>query len=180
MKKRSISIAAILILLGLLIVINVVTFFPRNDSHESESQPITQKEFPLQDFELSNLEGDLVRLSDFRGRPVVLNFWATWCPPCREEMPLLAEISEEYDEELVVLGVNSMETTQEVGSFITDSGLSFPVVIDADGLVGQQYLIQGLPTTLFIDSEGVLQIRHVGLLNRQVLDDYLSELGVIE
>lgn len=180
MKKRSVSVASVLIVLGLLIGVSVTSFHFPEEAMGPESQPITQKDFPLQGFELVDLEGDLIKLSDFRGKWILLNFWATWCPPCRQEMPLLAETHEKYSPDLVVLGVNSMETDDEVRAFVERSSISFPIVFDSDGQTGQQYLIHGLPTTLFIDREGVLRIRHVGELTRPVLDKYLLELGAIE
>ena len=178
--KRSVSIATILILLGLLIFITITSIYLPQASQETENQKITQKDFPLQDFELVNLDNQSVQLSDFREKVVILNFWATWCPPCREEMPLLVAIHNTYQPEVVVLGVNSMETSDEVRVFTEANKLSFPVVLDSDGLVGQQYLVNGLPTTLFIDEKCVLKIRHVGALNSQLLDEYLMELGVNE
>ena len=178
--KRTFSITTILILLGLLIVITITSFDPPQATQEAEHQEITQKDFPLQDFELVNLDDQSVQLSDFREKVVILNFWATWCPPCRQEMPLLVEIHNKYQPNVIVLGVNSMETSNEVRTFVEGNKLSFPVVLDSDGSVGQQYLVNGLPTTLFIDKKGVLKIRHVGALNNQILDEYLLELGVYE
>lgn len=180
MRKRSVSLASVLIVLGLLIAVSVTSFHFPEEAIELESQPITQKDFPLQDFELVDLGGDLVKLSDFRGKWVILNFWATWCPPCRQEMPLLVETHEKYSPDLIVLGVNSMETDDEVRAFIERNSISFPIVFDSEGQTGQQYLVHGLPTTLFIDREGVLRIRHVGQLTRPVLDEYLLELGAVE
>jgi len=95
-------------------------------------------------------------------------------------MPLLEEVSKELSPELVVLGVNSMEADNEVRSFVETNNLSFMILFDGDGRVGQQYLIHGLPTTLFIDKNGVLKIRHVGVLTRSQVDEYLLELGVFE
>ena len=180
MNKKILSIVSILILLGIMIVASVASFRFPEETPQPEQQPVVQKDFPLQDFELVNLEGNAVKLSDFRDRWVVLNFWATWCPPCRQEMPLLEEVSKELSPELVVLGVNSMEADNEVRSFVETNNLSFMILFDGDGRVEQQYLIHGLPTTLFIDKNGVLKIRHVGVLTRSQVDEYLLELGVFE
>ena len=111
------------------------------------------------DFELRNLEGDDVRLSDYRGQIVLLNFWATWCGPCREELPHVQKLHEGYgDRGLVVIAVSTDGTKSPVSRFISREGYSF-VVLMADGPVQQDCGVGGIPVTFFIDREGV--IRHV-------------------
>ena len=109
------------------------------------------------DFLLERLDEGEVRLSDLRGRPVVLNFWATWCEPCRKEMPRFVEAYEKYrDEGLVILAVNLQEGKSPVQRFADDYGMEFPIGIDRDGEVGDQYRLLGLPTTFFIGRDGVI------------------------
>ena len=97
------------------------------------------------------------RLSDFRGQAVVLNFWASWCAPCRKEMPQFVQAYERYkDRGLVVIGLNLQEGSR-AGKFAEDFGIEFPVLMDRDGEVGDRYRVLGLPTTLFIDREGVVR-----------------------
>ena len=119
---------------------------------------------PAPDFTLLSAEGERVALSDFRGKTVVLNFWATWCPPCRAEMPELQAVWEERGEgeDLVVLAVDVGERADEVMAFVENFGLTFPVALDVDGSVADHYGLPGLPSTFFIDAEGVLRSQVLG------------------
>ena len=127
--------------------------------------PAPQKGFLAPDFSLETLEGKSVTLSDLRGKVVLLNFWATWCPPCRAEMPAFQQAYADYkDEGFVVLAVNAtaQDSAEEVAKFIDEYGLSFPIVLDRTGEVNQLYLVQSLPTSFFIDKDGVIQEVVVG------------------
>ncbi len=110
-----------------------------------------------------------VRLSDFRGRPVLLNFWATWCVPCRTEMPALQEAHD--TEGVVVLAVNSQESDTVVSNFLDEYGLTFPAAIDREGSVRQHYGVLGLPATFFIDPDGILRARNFGPVYDNLLAD---------
>jgi peroxiredoxin len=110
------------------------------------------------DFLLEDLDGGEVRLSDLRGRPVVINFWATWCAPCRKEMPQFVAAYDKYrDEGLVIVAVNLQEGKSIAGKFADDYGMDFTVAVDRDGEVGDQYRLLGLPTTYFVDREGIVR-----------------------
>jgi thiol-disulfide isomerase/thioredoxin len=109
------------------------------------------------DLELPDLGGRPVRLRDFRGRVVLLNFWATWCAPCREEMPALETLARELGPRgLTVVGVNFRESKREVEAFAKEYGLSFPVLLDAEGRVSERYQVFALPVTAFVDRRGML------------------------
>ena len=115
------------------------------------------------DFQLFNLEGQAISLSDFRGKPVFLNFWATWCGPCRQEMPLIQEIFEEpSDTELVILAIDIGEAPSAVNNFIQSNNFSFPVLLDTNQDVALEYNIRAIPTTFFIDRDGIIQAIKVG------------------
>jgi thiol-disulfide isomerase/thioredoxin len=110
------------------------------------------------DFLLERLDDGELRLSEFRGRAVVLNFWATWCEPCRKEMPLFVEAYDRYrDEGLEIVAVNLQEGKDGIRGFAADFGMDFAIGIDRDGEVGDDYRLLGLPTTFFIDPNGVVQ-----------------------
>jgi len=110
------------------------------------------------DFLLGRLDGSELRLSDLRGQPVVLNFWATWCAPCRKEIPQFVDASERFrDQGLVVVGVNLQEGKSIVRPYADDFGMDFPIVIDVDGEVGDAYRLLGLPVTYFIDRGGIVR-----------------------
>jgi len=114
------------------------------------------------DVELVGLDGQPVRLSDFRGKPVVLNFWATWCVPCRIEMPSLQRAHEQYGDELTILGVDVEESAAMVGDYATALGLTFPLVIDPEADVARLFRVRAMPTTYFIDADGVVIDSHRG------------------
>lgn len=128
------------------------------------------------DFTLESLEGEPVSLSSFQGRPVVINFWASWCPPCREEMPHL-QAAVEADPELVVLAVDATHTerrAEDVVAFVEHHGLTFPVALDPDGAVNELYLVRALPTSYFVDRSGIIRARYLGALTPRTLEENLK------
>jgi thiol-disulfide isomerase/thioredoxin len=115
------------------------------------------------DFTLNGLDGQEVSLSDLRGKPVLLNFWATWCGPCRIEMPFLQTIYEKWTgKDLVLLAVNLQEDPGKVRAFIEDAGYSFPILLTSGNEVPLSYNIRGIPATFFIDADGVIRDIKVG------------------
>ena len=130
------------------------------------------------DFELVTLDGKTVVLSQLFGRAVMVNFWATWCMPCRYEMPYIQQVYEDWpEEELVVLTINVGESSSRVSQFMRSEGFSFPVLLDSDGSVAQRYNVQGIPTTFFIDKYGFIQNITVGSFqSRAEIEAILSQL----
>lgn len=127
------------------------------------SSPAPQVGKPAPDFQLPNLEEQPISLSDFRGKPVLLNFWATWCGPCVFEMPFIQGIFEESsDTGLVILAVNIGETPSTVRDFIQAGNFSFPVLLDTSQDVALEYNVRGIPTTFLIDKDGIIQAIKVG------------------
>ena len=115
------------------------------------------------DFTLNDLDGQEVSLSGLRGKPVLLNFWATWCGPCRIEMPFLQEIYEKWtDKELVLLAVNLHEDPDKVREFVEGAGFSFPVLLTTGNEVPLSYNVRNIPATFFIDADGVIRDIKVG------------------
>lgn len=136
---------------------------------------------PAPDFELATLDGESVRLSDLRGQVVALNFWATWCVPCRAEMPLLDAALEKYaDAGLVILGIDADEPASLVADFRDEFGLTFPLLLDPGAEVQQLYRVRGYPTTFFVDREGIIRAQQVGIMSESQLERYLGLLGIGE
>lgn len=134
---------------------------------------------PAPDFALTDVDGKEIRLSDFLGNVVVVNFWATWCEPCRLEMPSLQEAYEALRiAGLQVLAVNFDEPVRDVCAFRDELGLSFPVLLDPGAQVQDLYRVRGYPMTFFIDRHGVVQATHIGILHQSDLVDYLKPLGI--
>jgi len=121
--------------------------------------PAPQQGFLAPDFELQTTTGETIRLSDLRGQAVLVNLWATWCPPCRAEMPAIEKIYNEYkDDGFVVLGVDMtyQDTLADVAPFVDEYGLTFPILLDTTGNVGTAYQLRSLPSSFFIDRDGVI------------------------
>ncbi len=128
------------------------------------------------DFLLEALDGPETRLSDYRGQPVVLNFWAKWCVSCRKEMPQLIEAYDSHrDDGLVVVGLNLQESESIIRPFVDEFGINFPVLIDRDGEVGDDYRLVGLPTTFFIDRDGVVESVLIGQFKGEVRGTNVQE-----
>lgn len=130
------------------------------------SSPSPREGFLAPDFTLDTLDGNKVTLSELRGKAVVVNFWATWCLPCRVETPALEKSYEQYrDSGVVILGVNltNQDLISEVNSFVQEFKLTYPILLDNDGRVsGTLYQVRGLPTTFFVNREGVIRTVLVG------------------
>jgi len=134
---------------------------------------------PAPDFELVSTDGETIRLSDFRGQPVIVNFWATWCGPCRAEFPDFQEASVDNADRLVIIGVNNTTADQpdQVVPFMQEFGITFPIVLDETGETVKEYRILGLPTTVFIDSNGIVNEVFTGPINKAYIESKISELS---
>lgn len=122
------------------------------------------------DFELVDLDGNKHRLSDYRGEGVFLNFWGTWCPPCKEEMPYMENMSKEFEEKGVhILAVNIKQSNFTVETFRDQYGLTFPIVIDKDESVRRAFNVIPLPTTFLINADGIIEeIKTTGMSEEEI------------
>jgi len=139
-------------------------------------QPVKQGA-PAPDFALRTPEGEMVKLADLRGKPVMVNFWATWCAPCRIEMPVFLDAYNQNKDKLVIVWVNLQERPEQVRQFANSVGLTFPVVIDPTGETATIYQVRGLPTTIFVNKDGIVEASHRGaILSRPVLQPYIDRI----
>ena len=131
------------------------------------------------DLQLNTLDGQSIALSKLKGTPVLVNFWATWCDPCAYEMPYLQQIHDEWPEEtLVLLTVNIAESSSKVAQFMQSEGFSFTVLLDSNANVAQKYNVMGIPTTFFIDKEGIIQEIKIGpFQSKAEIEAILSQLN---
>jgi cytochrome c biogenesis protein CcmG, thiol:disulfide interchange protein DsbE len=127
--------------------------------------PSPRQGFPAPDFSLPSRDGQMVQLADLRGQVVIINLWASWCVPCRAEMPAIQRVYERHQARgLTVLAVNSTVQDREAEAlrFVDELGLEFPVLLDREGVVSRRYLLRALPTTFFVDRAGIIRSVIVG------------------
>lgn len=141
----------------------------------SQLQPAARVGRLAPDFTLTDLEGNRITLSDFRGKVVLINFWASWCPPCRAEMPDIEAVYQEYkDKGVVVVGIDIREPEDIVRQFVADGGYSWTFVLDTTGAVASTYAITAIPTSFFLDKEGVIQAARVGAMTKRQMEIRLA------
>ena len=128
-------------------------------------------------FELKTIEGNVVKLSDYKGKMVFLNFWATWCPPCKGEMPDLQEVRNQLKtgNNAVLLAVNIQEDNETVNSFVQQNNLTLPILMDSTGEIAQQYGIRSIPTTFVIDKDGNIVNKFIGAVTKDQLLKLVSQ-----
>jgi cytochrome c biogenesis protein CcmG/thiol:disulfide interchange protein DsbE len=176
MKKLS-KIAILVLLVGVVLTAAACSG-SEEVTEEPSGPPAPGKLAPA--FELESLAGETVSLADYRGHPVMLNFWATWCGPCQMEMPVFEWLARNPDwqaEDIVILAVNQGESPALVSQFVDVFGITFPVLLDADYAVSIAYNIRGLPTTFFIDKDGIIREIKIGaIISTTDLEARLNDL----
>lgn len=151
---------------------------PSTDSNASSPQ-INSNTFKLKaiDFNLKDLDGKEISLSDLKGKKVFLNFWASWCPPCRAEMPDIEKLyTETKDSDLVIIAVNLGEDKDTVKSFIDKNNYKFKVLLDSDQNVAAKYNITSIPTSFFIDKEGTIVEKRIGAMTYEEMKNYVNTI----
>lgn len=129
------------------------------------------------DFELETLDGETVSLSDYRGEKVIVNFWATWCPPCRSEMPDMQKFHEDYDAEILAVNLSSTEQSEtQVHDFLDEYGVTFTVLSDASNRVSTLYNASALPTSYLINTKGEIHNVAIGALNYEMMEQAFDEM----
>jgi cytochrome c biogenesis protein CcmG, thiol:disulfide interchange protein DsbE len=127
--------------------------------------PAPMQGFQAPDFELNTMQGNSVQLSALRGKPVLLSLWASWCPPCKAEMPAFEKVYRQYANQgftVVAVNASNQDSLEDAQAFVQANGLTFPILLDTDGRVSQLYELRSLPTTFFIGRDGVIREVVVG------------------
>jgi peroxiredoxin len=127
------------------------------------------------DFSLQSSSDTTIRLSSLRGKIVMVNFWASWCGPCKDEMPAIQNVFSKYSENLIILGVNDEDTISTIRDFAKQFELTFPLLIDSTGSVSAQYKIRAYPSTIFVDRDGFIFYIAVGSMAQSDIEDILRE-----
>lgn len=141
----------------------------------SKTEPSAGYQAP--NFAIHTPDGNTITLADYQGRPVLINFWASWCEPCRREMPDLVYLYEKHKEEgLVIIEINVAESPEPVTAFVREFGMTMPVLIDPRGEVMDAYKSQVLPSTFFIDRNGTIQVRWIGFLPLERMEEHLDKI----
>lgn len=184
-----------LLLVGALIVILVVGIVQKNVEERQATDRLNAgsavdflptdeglaKGETAPDFELTTLAGEAVRLSDYKGKKVILNFWATWCPPCRAEMPDMQKYYDEQadSENVEILAVNLTTADKgmdKINAFVEEFSLTFPVPMDTEGEIGDLYQAASIPTSYMIDTEGRVQQKIVGPMNEEMMEEFIADM----
>ncbi|WP_198264467.1 peroxiredoxin family protein [sulfur-oxidizing endosymbiont of Gigantopelta aegis] len=134
-----------------------------NNVFSEQSLTVLDKPIMAPDFSLQDMDGKTHKLSDYRGQPVIINFWATWCPPCREEMPSMERAWNKIkDQGIAMLAINVGESEDAIFTFTGNYPVSFTLLLDTTGTITEQWPVKGLPTTFVVSPEGKLVYRAVG------------------
>ena len=150
-----------------------------NSTSETSSETDEEK-FSAPDFKVLNMDGNEVSLSDFKGKPIVLNFWATWCYYCKEEMPDFNKAYKEYpDVQFLMVNATDVvqETKEKATKYVKEQGFDFPILFDTNGEAVTNYQVTGFPATYFIDAEGTLVTYASGMIDYETLT---KGIGMIE
>lgn len=176
-RKQAQTRSLILVIGGVLILAAVMILTTRQPADTSPGLYPPRIGQPMPDLALKDLTGNLVRLSDFAGQPVLINAWATWCPPCRAEMPLLNEYYLRHKADgFVILAVNAGETQPLVSQFISQAGFSFPVLLDGDSAALSKLGIFSFPTSILVGRDGNVKKIHVGLITPEIIQSEIAPL----
>ena len=180
--ERLYRVLKILIIVLLIAVVLVGAFVaaPRQKDAEAALEETEAQQNLAPDFSMFDIDGNEIKLSDFRGKPVILNFWASWCGPCKAEMPDFEEAYKTYGEDIQFLMVNltdgSSETVESALGYIWSQNYTFPVYYDISIEGAMKYSVRAIPVTYFIDADGAVKAFNEGMITADVLQDNIAAL----
>lgn len=166
--------------IALLVISFISAQFISSEAHsisdKSSNTVVSDKK--AADFKLKTLDGKEVKLSDYRGKIVIIDFWATWCPPCRKGIPDLISLQEEFKKDLVVIGISldQQNTIKDLKPFIENYKINYPVVLGDEKVVKDYGGISAIPTSFIIDQKGNIVDSHIGLVPKTVYSDQIKSL----
>ncbi|MBD8004640.1 peroxiredoxin family protein [Bacillus norwichensis] len=195
MNKKIFGLGLIILLIGI-VVINIIQDVREKNAVEAAKEKFLQSKNLEQldeglkdgevppDFELETLDGQFVKLSDYKGQKVILNFWASWCPPCKAEMPHMENYykakAKQENVEILAINLTSAErggnARKKVQKFIEEYDLTFPVPLDENGKLGKTYQAYTIPTTYMIDTNGMVHTRIIGPMDEETIEKIVSEM----
>lgn len=171
------SMLPLIVAMAGLVLISAGLIWLAVDRAASTVAAVPQVGKPLADFTLTDLAGKQVRLSDYKGRPVLINAWATWCPPCQAEMPSLHDLYLKHQAEgFAILAVDGGEDPAIVRSFINERGFTFPVLLDPQTALLEKYGIRDYPTSIVIGRDGTVKLIQIGILTPDAIQKVIEPL----
>ena len=184
LKKKSvppigmITIGVGIVLLGIAAFVVMAAKPPASAEAEDEYSSIPLPvEYDAPELALTNLAGEDESLADYRGNVVMVNLWATWCPPCKAELPVLQEYYDDHkDEGFVIIGIDSQEPPERVESYIKTTTVKYPIWIDLDGAAGMAFNSFSLPASFVIDRDGVVRLAWTGAISKNMLEKHVTPL----
>jgi DsbE subfamily thiol:disulfide oxidoreductase len=179
LNTKSYKLLIILAIAGLLLALAVagLLFTQKEAKNEFSPKSSAEAKEPAPNFTLKIVKGKDFHLSDYKGKPILINFFASWCLPCREEMPVLEKIVHEYGPKGVVfLGIAVDDTEAKIKDFIATYGVTFPVGLDKTATIQKSFGIYGIPTTYFINKQGEINYSHSGSVTEELLHHELDKL----
>jgi len=181
LNTKSYKLLIILAITGLVLALTAagILLMQKDSKNEFSSESSSEKKGNelAPDFTVLTISGGDFHLGDYKGRPVMINFFASWCLPCREEMPVIEKIAQQYESKGVVfLGIAVDDTKEKMKEFIAKYQVTFPVGIDKTAEIQKSYGLYGIPTTYFIDKQGIINYSHSGSVTKELLQHELDKL----
>ncbi len=171
-SRRTLSLVFVLV-----VVLALIGMLVYGAATKSSATALSLNGKPAPDFTINTFDGGTFTLSQFIGRPVVVNIWASWCPPCREEAPTLEKIYSEYrDRGVVFVGVDVQDAENDARAFIKEFGITYPNGPDADNTISVRYGLTGLPESTFVNKQGIVVDKFIGAISEKQLRSYLDAM----